>query len=367
MTPQPDFFVRRPAPITTSKVPLTANMQQDQQTSVEQLAEPTPPIGETPPAELAREAADGRRGAAWRLMLWIIANDRRAMIAVSSFNDDRLAQHLLEFMALGTWAGKSFVVPVPLRSAYARTRLRTLFMRGAGIDHERVKRVLLQALYDPRPRMRESAAYLYTMIGELQDAPVLIELLQDKDRSVRLQLVKALGHTRSPDAIPALIAMLPDVDERLGNVIFHSLTQIGNAAVPALINLSTSSRVWVRWNCVHALGEIADNRALSTLILALNDPDHGVAWMAAKELVKFGRLNVEPVLRVLMLKDTSPWLVETCCYVLHEDIQRYAQLKPYLEPVIRDMRSMVFNITTPNSARKALDQLESRGLLHGPG
>ena len=51
-------------------------------------------------------------------------NDPRAVIAVSEMEDDRLAQNLLEFIALGTWAGKSFVVPVPLRSPHATTSLR---------------------------------------------------------------------------------------------------------------------------------------------------------------------------------------------------------------------------------------------------
>src|SRR5436853_6712070 len=104
-------------------------------------ADVAPPVGITPPQVLARDAAAGRRGAAWRLLYWIMENDPRAVVAVSSLDDDRLAQNLLEFIALGTWAGKPFVVPVPLRSALTRTRLRTLFLPGAGIDSVRAQRV----------------------------------------------------------------------------------------------------------------------------------------------------------------------------------------------------------------------------------
>src|SRR2546423_11161941 len=81
-----------------------------------------PRFGIPPPQVLAQDAAAGRRGAAWRLLHWIMEDDPRAIIAVSSIEDDRLAQHLLEFIALGTWAGKPFVVPIPLRMAHARTR-----------------------------------------------------------------------------------------------------------------------------------------------------------------------------------------------------------------------------------------------------
>src|SRR5437588_11378211 len=118
-----------------------------------------PPIGITPPQILAHDAAQGKRGAAWRLLVWIMENDPRAIIAVSSLDDDRLAQNLLEFIALGTWAGKPFVVPVPLRSAYARTRLRTLFLPESGMDYARAERVLLSHVHDKQPAMRETVAY----------------------------------------------------------------------------------------------------------------------------------------------------------------------------------------------------------------
>src|SRR2546428_8244699 len=81
-----------------------------------------PPVGITPPQILAQDAAAGRRGAAWRLMHWIMEDDPRAVIAVSSLEDDRLAQNLLEFIALGTWAGKPFVVPDIARLARATQR-----------------------------------------------------------------------------------------------------------------------------------------------------------------------------------------------------------------------------------------------------
>src|SRR5271157_128744 len=122
-------------------------------------ADVAPSIGITPPQILAQDAAAGRRGAAWRLMVWIVDNDPRAIIAVSSLDDDRLAQNLLEFIALGTWADKPFVVPVQLRSALARTRLRTLFLPGAGIDFVRAQRVAMSAVHDKRLAVRENAIY----------------------------------------------------------------------------------------------------------------------------------------------------------------------------------------------------------------
>ncbi|WP_161981863.1 HEAT repeat domain-containing protein [Dictyobacter alpinus] len=323
----------------------------------------TPPIGETPPQILAQQAADGHRGAAWRLMIWILKNDPRAVVAVSSLDDDRLAEHLLGFIAQGTWAGKSFDVPVLLRSAYARMRLRTLFMPGSGMDIDRARRVLLAGLRSPRPALRANAAHILGLIAVRSDASVLLKALNDPDYDVRLEAAKALGYVGAPEAVPALIVALRSADEQLGVQIFHSLVQSGSWSVPALIAECDSTSAWTRWYCMRALGEINDERAIPVLARSLNDPDHGVAWMAAKELVQFGKNGVKPLLSVLMTQETSPWLAETASYVFRQLYTRYGRLKPYLEPVFREMQASSFRVGTAQAAHKALEQLEKDQIL----
>src|SRR5258708_12844212 len=248
-----------------------------------------PPIGSTPPEILAQDASDGRRGAAWRLLIWIIENDPRAVTAVAALEDDRLARHLLEFIAVGTWAGKPFIVPKPLRSAYARTRLRTLFLPEAGMNPVFANRVLLEATRDNRLEMRETAIYILGIIGSRAGVPVRIDALHDPILSIRLQAAKALGRIGDVSAIPALLNALPGADEQMGGHIFSALVHLGHASVPSLMEKSKSQSAWIRWHCIRALGEIADGRALPVLIQALSDTDHSVAWMAAKGLVRLGR------------------------------------------------------------------------------
>jgi HEAT repeats len=326
-------------------------------------ADVAPPIGTTPPQVLARDAAAGRRGAAWRLMVWIIENDPRAVDAVSSLDDDRLAQNLLEFIALGTWAGQPFVVPVPLRTVYARTRLRTLFLPGSGMESVRAERVLLSHVYDSRSAMRETAIYLLGIIGNPAATSVLIEALHDPVPAVRLQAAKALGRAGDPDAVPALLAALHGADEQLGSQIFSSLVKLGSLAIPALLQKSKSNSDWIRWNSIRALSAIHDQRVLPVLVEALRDTDHSVAWMGAKGLVQYGELAVQPVLELLMSAQMTPWLAETASYVLHSYAQRNAGAKPILEPVVQRMREAGFRVGTPVAAQKALDQLRDDGLL----
>lgn len=342
----------------------TAFESQPPFTPLEQsTVEAPPPVGVTPPQILAQEAAGGRRGAAWRLMHWIIADDPRAIIAVSSLNDDRLARHLLEFIALGTWAGKPFVVPPQLRTAHARTRLRTLFLPGSGIEPERAVLVLLSGMHSDRPAMRETSAHILGIIGNPATTPTLIEALHDPVPAVRLQAAKALGRVGDAAAVPPLLTALRSADEQLGSQIFSSLVRLGNVAVPALITASHSSSPWMRWQSVRALGDICDRRALPVLVNALMDNDHSVAWMAAKGLPRFGKQSLGPLLRMLMANETTPWLVETTSYVLKSLMQQDAKLKPYLEPVMRYMHGSAFRVGTPQIAQKTLTQLIADGLI----
>lgn len=332
----------------------------------ESSPEPSPddvasPVGITPPRVLARQAAAGRRGAAWRLLHRLMEDDPRAIIAIASFDGDLLAHHLLEFIALGTWAGQPFVVPAPLRSPHARMRLRTLFLPGRGIESPRAERVLIATLRDSRPAMRKTSASILGSMGSATATPALIEALHDPVRAVQLESVKALGRLRNPAAVPALLGLLQRADEQLSNQIFSSLVRLGPAAVPALVESSTSSSPWMRWQCIRALGNIRDLRALPVLVRALADADQSVAWMAAKGLVPFGRQSVGPVLRLLMSAPVTPWLIETSSYVLRN--QRDPSLKSYLKPLIQHMHGVGFQVGTILYAQKALSRLIDDGLI----
>lgn len=322
-----------------------------------------PPVGGTPPQLLVQQASEGRRGAAWRLLLLIMEDDPQAIAAVTSFDDDRLAQNLLEFLALGTWAGKPFVPPLAVRTAHAKTRLITLFLPASGMKPERAMRVLLAAVHDNRPAMREAAIHILGIAEDNSVVPILLDLLNDQVQSVRREAVKALGRIGDPSVVPVLLQALHSADEQMGSQIFLALMDLGSAAVPALMAESNSDSAWIRWHCIHALGQICDDRALPVVVHALADRDHAVAWVAAKELPNFGKMSVAPVLHLLITEDTSVWLVETTSYILRYHYQHHKELKPYLEPVFKEMHSVGYRLTTSNVARKALEDLEAAGLL----
>jgi HEAT repeats/PBS lyase HEAT-like repeat len=325
------------------------------------IASERPPIGTTPPQILVQEAANGRRGAAWRLLHRIVENDPRAVEAATSLDDDRLACYLLEWIALGTWADRPFVAPLSLRSPYARMHLSTLFLANTGITAPRAERVLISAVHDSRPALRKTAASILGLLGSANATLALIEALGDPLYTVQYQAVKALGRIGDASAVPALLNLLPSADTQLRSMIFSSLGEIGSSAVPALIELSTSSSPWRRWHCIRALGNTRDIRALPVLVNTLADTDQSVAWMAAKGLVPFGARSVEPVLYLLMSAGLTPWLVETASYVLNH--QHDARLKHYLKPLLWQMHQTSFYVGTILYAQKIRSQLIAEGII----
>ncbi len=329
---------------------------------IDHAAQAMPPVGGTPPQVLAHDAAEGHRGGAWRLLYWIIENDPRALQAVASQEDDHLAQHLLEFIALGSWAGKPFVVPPPFRSSYARMRLSTLFLPRSGMEPARAQRVLFQAARSPQPAVREAALSILGVIRTRHALPLLMEALADPSEAVRVQAIKALGRLEAPEAVPALVDALATANESTTAQICATLAQIGKAAVPALLEGSTSRSAWTRWNCLRALRKTGDMRAVSALARALRDSDHGVAWMGAKGLVDYGPLGVEAVLRSLAKGEITAWQMETATYVLRH--QHDQKIRPYLEPLLAHLRSLSStSISTPYLAYQVLNQLLADGVL----
>ena len=211
--------------------------------------------------------------------------------------------------------------------------------------------------------MRETAIYILGLLESPVATPMLIQALNDQVPSVRMQAVKALGRVGDPSAVPALLNTLRGADEQLGSQIFSALVRLGRAAVPALLDASNSHSTWMRWQAIRALGAIRDRRALPVLVSALSDADHSVAWMGAKGLTQYGRLSLEPVLRLLVKAEMTPWLVETASYVLNSQIRYDPKLKPYLEPVLERMHALAFRIGTSHAAQQALAQLQADGMI----
>lgn len=209
------------------------------------------------------------------------------------------------------------------------------------VRHAEAIMPLIPLLQDKVKAVREEAAAGLAAIGD-SAIPSLVNALRHEEWLVRLHAVEALGKTRSPQAVEPLLSVLfndhdsavredaaralgeiGDVraveylatlvhDPALRTVAIEALGKIGDAcAVPVLIELLTEAGLpeatmaaascgdgWnealkVQSAATRALGEIGDDRAISSLVAAL-----GPTWTraeAASALARFGS-KVIPVL-----------------------------------------------------------------------
>lgn len=351
MCPLHDLFASshahaRPGAASESATPESQNAAPEQ---------PVPPIGTAQPTSLVASAVEGKRGAAWRLFHWIEQDRPEAIEAVKNCPDRRLWELLLEWLALGTWAGRPFHLPPPMRQPHFSAQIRALFLLDAS-TRRLIAQVVSAGLHDPRAQVRENAAYLFGVLGEPAAIPDLIETLHDPASEVRVQAAGALGRMRAAQAAPALVDALGSHDEALASQIRQALLQCGaSAAVPPLVKAARLPDDWVRWYALRILSELHDARAVPPLIEALTDTSEAVAWMAARGLVAMGAPMVEDVLRLLLRAPDTPLLMETAAYVLRA--RHDEPLRSILAPVIHSMHSVDYRAAMPLAVEHALEQI----------
>jgi HEAT repeat protein len=119
-------------------------------------------------------------------------------------------------------------------------------------------------------------------------SPWSIEALKDPDVAVRQ--CAALGISRQPDdqAVPALVEAMSSDDALLARLAANALSSIGEAAVPALLDLLENAPQPVRLEAVRALAMIGDTRAIPALFNALDGDSALLEYWANEGLERMG-------------------------------------------------------------------------------
>ena len=173
----------------------------------------------------------------------------------------------------------------------------------------------LEALGHDSPFERGQAQSIWNQAApRLGLAPILISLLKDPDRNVRVRVLKALGTLggQAHQVMPVLRAALKetalkDDDESVRSQAAHALLQVGpepDSEVAGLIDSLQNELEVLRFHAAVALGELGpDGRpALSPLIhAALWDEDPAVRVEAAVALWKIDR-NKGPLVIPALVK-----------------------------------------------------------------
>lgn len=150
---------------------------------------------------------------------------------------------------------------------------------------DRVQRTLLETVHRPGERIDVRAAALAS-VGYLSADPVRDELaVGAADDELRLDALRAMGHSADARWLSTLTGYFDDPDDALRQAAATAAGEIGDeVAVPGLTELIDDPAQPVRLAAIAALGEIGGGEARDALIYALEDKRESVRAAAAAAL-----------------------------------------------------------------------------------
>ena len=106
--------------------------------------------------------------------------------------------------------------------------------------------------------------------------------------------------------LESLMGLLSSKDGATRIKARNFLVALGKPAVPSLTRvLQNSKEDHVRWEAAKTLGAIGDPRAIPSLVIALEDSDSDVTWLAAEALSKFKKNAWPQLLQALILSESD--------------------------------------------------------------
>ncbi len=158
--------------------------------------------------------------------------------------------------------------------------------------------ILLEAIRDgyrgENSNLLGSAANALIQMGNVA-IPDLLEALHSNDKSIRRYAAQALGEIGDAISIPELLEALHDEDENVRDSAAQALGEIGDAiSIPELLEALHDEGKYVRESAAKALGRIGDTSALPGLLEALYDNYVNVQIKAIEALGKIGDASAVP-------------------------------------------------------------------------
>ena len=172
-------------------------------------------------------------------------------------------------------------------------------------EEQRAKTFVVQFGATDAARRTEASKALVAIGPEAIDA--LIRGLSDENLQVREMSAWTLSEIGVPTArvAPALISTLADPDENIRVVGSVALQNLGEPAVPYLIDALKAESMEIRLNAAYALGEIGTplDIILPALISTLTDPEWNVRRLVVRALVTIGTPALDSLIQVLNSDD----------------------------------------------------------------
>ena len=309
-------------------------------------------------------AAKGDAEAARSLLVAMIGPDVGVELLIrqelQQTANPRFWEHLIEFLALGSWSGRFIETPpsTPLDRDYLRRRIENAFLPQAPTQaDEAIRHALRASLRNPEPEIQAVALDLVGRRGDRAATDDVIAALSSDSMDVREEAARALGRLGGEASIEALTRALRAEHDVVSGFATQALTRIGVDAVPRLLEEFASPDAHVRWHVASALADIGDPRAIDALVRALDDSDPAVRWNAARGLARMGTAALVAVLHALLTRPLSPWFAQGARHVIRHSA--IGDRSNRLQAVVLALGRPTASVEVPLRAEEALADLDA--------
>lgn len=213
---------------------------------------------------------------------------------------------------------------------------------------------LTMVLTDSSNDVKKVAAETLGKIKDLESIEPLIQLLKDDDLGVRLTTVSSLQEVGEP-AVPSLIEALKNDNNNIRNGAATALGRIKDiAAIDHLCRLLKSKLRSDRIGAIEALEKIAGPTSTESLIEALKDKDRDVRRMSVKALGVIGDVRaLMPLVNILKKdRDARQYAYKAIGEIFRKSVTK--DLKEIADPVVREFITMLEDDNTWSYASSIL-------------
>lgn len=117
--------------------------------------------------------------------------------------------------------------------------------------------------------------------------------------------------------IQELIEQLSDKNGFERESARKQLVAMGEVVVPYLVNLTDDPAHILRWESMKGLAEMGLPSLTNFFIEKLENDESDVRWIAAEGLIKIGPSSVNPLLKALIEKSDSVFLLSGSHHIIH--------------------------------------------------
>jgi HEAT repeat protein len=147
----------------------------------------------------------------------------------------------------------------------------------------------LKSLSDsPEVDTRWWATRAIAALSNPQVPQLLMRSLEDENTTIRQCAALGLRIHQYVQAIPALVTALADKDALVARLASDALANVGEAAVPALLEVIGTGSQAARLEAVRALAHIGDQRSIPNLIAVLDEDSALMDYWATEGLERMG-------------------------------------------------------------------------------